>query len=63
MSFRKGVNEWLSAMLKLMAIIAICLAVLWGGLSIWGNIAVDNDKSPDPPKESKAGYELSLIHI
>ena len=61
MGFRQTVNDSLSIILKIMAIIAITIGVLWFGLSIWGNIAIDNDKSPDPPKESKAGYEI-LLH-
>ena len=57
--FRQRVNDWLSIILKMMAICIIVVGVLWVGLSIWGNIANSND-DPDPPDESKAGYVVML---
>lgn len=60
MGFRQTVNDWLSIILKIMAICAVVVGVLWFGLSIWGNIAGNGDEIPDPPKENKAAYEIML---
>lgn len=58
MGIRHAVNDWLSILLKVMAIIALVIGVTWFGISIYGNIKLNSDGMPDPPKETKAEYEV-----
>ena len=59
----QGLNNFTSLVLKLMAITAIVLAVLYFGVSIWGNIAIsraNNPSLPDMPDISKAPYQVTV---
>jgi len=60
----QNLNNFSSLVLRLMLIAVIVMAVLYFGVSIWGNIALgrSNDTSlPDMPSLSKAPYQITMV--
>jgi len=60
MAVRQKINDWLSIILKSIAICAIFVGVTWFGISIYGNIAGNSGDTPNPPKISRAQYSFFL---
>lgn len=61
MTFISRTNDWLSAILKVVALIVIVISISWFGLSVYSNIAEAQAKPPDLPNVSKAAYEFDMI--
>lgn len=57
-------NDTLSVILKLMLIITIVAVLVWVGISVWGNIVIDNQKHagelPAAPSAEKAPYQVNV---
>lgn len=62
MAVRQGLKEWLQIVLMVILILAVSLAILWGGLSIYANIVENNDSDilPKYPNISKAQYTVYI---
>lgn len=57
MTIRQGINDWLSIILKVMAIGGIIILVGYFGLSVWGNV-VENKVAKIP---DDAQYTVLLV--
>jgi len=62
MRIANQLNAWLSIVLKLIAVAVIIAAVLWFGLSVYGNIVENRGTNaiPEFPGISKAAYQVAL---
>jgi len=60
MAIRHKINDWLSILLKVMAICAVIIGLTWFGISIYGNVGGSPSDVPAPPNVSKAQYSFSL---
>lgn len=59
-SFRDGLNQWLSVILKLAFIVVLVLTVMWLGVSVFAN-ATENSGTPKLPSVTKAQYEFVIL--
>ena len=58
----RTINNFLSAVLKFIAIVLAILAILYVGLSVYGNIWGDKPAgtTPSPPSVTKAEYSFTI---
>ena len=56
----QNLNNFTSLVIKLIVITAIVLAVGYFGISIWGNISLSRDNTPDMPSVASAPYEIHI---
>ena len=62
MSFRSGLNEWLSIVLKIAGIFLAIFGIVWLGLSIYANIQEPGlIEIKSEPSIEKAQYEFRIV--
>ena len=62
MSFRSGLNEWLSIFLKIAGIFLAIFGIAWVGLSIYANFQEYNFvEIKKEPSVEKAQYEFKIV--
>ena len=61
MTIASRLNEWLSIVLKLVILVVVILAIMWGGMSIYANVTEkDSGVFPKLPDVKKAQHMVVL---
>jgi hypothetical protein len=63
MHFTEGFKNWTDIAKNIAIFGGIIIAIAWGGMSVWANIAESRvDTGPEPPSIKNAQYEFLIIN-